>query len=401
MTESTTLPRGPLVTLALGNFAIGMGSLVIAGIIRLIAKDTHVSVGTVGQLVTVYALTYAIASPLLVLSVGHLPRRTLLLVGLAGVLIGNLLGAVAPTFGMLVVGRIISALGAALFTPLASSVASAISPPAQRGQAIGLVFGGLTVATAFGVPLGTVLGNQFGWRVTLLVVALVSVVGMLAIWRTIAMTVTTPPVNLAAWGKVLRQGGLLLAVSVTLLQSTAQFVIFTYITPFLGRGLALGAGGITLMLLGFGVASIVGNFAAAQAGDNWGERRAVLVTLVALSAALALLSATHSILGAVIFCVIVWGIAGFGFNSPQQARLVHLAPQWQSALLALNASALYLGAAAGSALGGGYARGSSILSLGYIGGGIALLAVLALTATWSLEERRGNAAQAQAEPATS
>ena len=385
-TATGGLPYGPLATLALGNFAIGMGSLVIAGIIKLIATEMQVSVGAVGQLVTVYSLTYAIASPLLVLSVGHLPRRTLLLVGLFGVLAGNVLGAIAPSFGILLLSRVIAALGAALFTPLASSVAAALSSPARRGQAIGLVFGGLTVATAFGVPLGTVLGNQFGWRVTLLVVALVSTAGILAIVRTIAASVTTPPINLAAWGHVLRRGGLLLAVGVTFFQSTAQFVVFTYISPFLSRGLGVNVGGITLLLLAFGVASIVGNFAAAQAGDRWGARRAVLVTLGMLAASLMLLSLTHGAVVTVILCLIVWGIAGFGFNVPQQARLVQLAPHWSSALLALNASALYLGAAAGSALGGGFARGSAILNLGYIGGGIALLALLALAATWPLED---------------
>ncbi|MBA3823191.1 MAG: MFS transporter, partial [Ktedonobacterales bacterium] len=296
--ETPRLPRGPLVTLALGNFAIGMGSLVIAGIIKLIAAEMHVSVGAVGQLVTVYALTYAIASPLLVLSVGHLPRRTLLVVGLAGVLVGNVVGALAPTFGVLVVARVIAALGAALFTPLATGVAAALSPPAQRGQAIGLVFGGLTVATAFGVPLGTVLGQQFGWRMTFVVVAVISAAGMLAIGRAIAANVTTPPVNLAAWGSVLRQSGLLLAVGVTLVQSTAQFVVFTYITPFLGQGLGLAASGITWLLLGFGVASILGNFAAAQTGDRWGARRTVLVTLGLLAAALTVLSLTAGTLGA-------------------------------------------------------------------------------------------------------
>lgn len=375
--------KGAYYALALGNFAIGMGSLVIAGILRPLSAGLHVAVGDAGQLVTVYALAYALASPLLIAATRAVPRKRLLLIGLVLCVAGNLLGAFAPAFGAMLATRVLVALGAALFTPTASTVAAATSAPERRAQAIGLVFGGLTVATALGVPAGAFIGLHYGWRAALVAVAVVAGAGIVAVAATLPREVVAPAPDPRAWGRLLRRGAILLAVAVTLLQSTAQFTVFTYISPLLTRAVRLDATGITLALLLFGLASVVGNVGAGYLADAWGAARGVALTLATLIPALAGLAFLHGSVPFAAVLLALWGAAGFGFNVPQQARLVVLAPAAATATLALNASALYLGSALGATAGGALVRQGALLSLGLVGAGIA---VLALLASWAVRD---------------
>ncbi len=323
-----------------------------------------------GQLVTVYALTYAVASPLLIALTGNWSRRTLLLSGLVLVATGNLVGALSSSYAILFSGRVVAALGAAVFTPTASSVAAALSEPADRGKAIGLVFAGFTVATAFGVPIGTFIGFSLGWRAALFLIVGVALVAGVAVFATVPGNVDVPRVNLARLLEVFRKPALLLVLSVTVFQMTAQFVIFTYIAPLLNYYLGLSTAGITLTLFAFGAASIVGNVVAGYSSDGFGTKPSILVSLIVLGATflvLPLASSSVILVGVLIF---VWGAVGFGYHTPQQARLVDLAPSLQSTVLALNASALYLGTSAGALVGGFVGSRVGLGSLAWVAAGL-------------------------------
>lgn len=372
-----------LLALALGNFAIGAGSLVIAGILRPLASGLHVAVGDVGQLITVYALAYAVASPLLIAATSALPRRTLLLAGIVVLALGNVLGAAAPSFGVLAISRVLAALGAAAFTPVAASVAAALAAPERRGRDIGVVFGGLTVATALGVPLGTFVGLRAGWRAALVMVVVLALLAVMAVARTVPATVATPRVSLRAWRQLFAAPSLLLAVSITLVQTTAQFVVFTYIGPLLQRGIGADGTAVTLLLLAFGLASVVGNVAAGYGADRWGARQSVALALALLVVALFGMRFIHGAPAFAVAALAVWGMAGFGFHPPQQARLVALAPSLQGAILALNASALYLGTAAGAFVGGAIVRGGAYDALAPVGSVLAVVALAGLALSWS------------------
>ncbi len=364
-----------LLILALGNFAIGTGALVIAGVLPLIAHTLTVPVTTAGQLVTVYALTYAVAAPLLTALTGRVARRRLLLMALALFIAGNVLAVLAPTFGVLVLARVVSAGGAALFTPIALTVAVTLAPPAERGRALALVFAGLPVATVLGVPLGTFMGAHYGWRATFIVVVLLGVVaagGVVALIRGVA---APPPLPPRTWLALLRDRRLLPALSLTLLQSTAQFTVFTYIALLLGHTIGLAGTGLSLMLLFFGLAGLIGNSVGGYGADRWSATGTVAVSLVALAIALAALPvAGLSVLGTAL-ALGVWGFAGIAFNPAQQARLLALAPAAPGAVLSLNASALYLGTAAGAVLGGMVAHALTVTMIGPAG---ALVGVCAL-----------------------
>ncbi|MEM7117765.1 MAG: MFS transporter [Chloroflexota bacterium] len=380
-------PKLPLYAMAFGNFAVGIGSLVIAGVIEPIAAEFQVELSAIGQLITVYALAYAISSPLIIAFTGGIPRRLMLAIGLGLALFGNGLAALAPNYTIMYVARIITALGAAIFTPLAAAVAAALTEPQNRGKAIALVFAGFSAATAIGVPLGTYVGLNFGWRITFVAVAVLALVGTVLVYQDLPAHIATPPVNLASFGHVLRQGPLLIILLVTLIQLAAQISLFAYITPFISQLTALGTTGITLLFLANGTAGFAGNFIGGDAADRIGPRRTMLVFLLLLIVALTALPLIEQSLALGVALIILWGVVGLGFQAPQQTRLVQLAPQLSSAVLGMNASFLYLGISLGSYLGGIFVNRGAILQFNWLSGGLAAAAFAVFLVTWSIRPK--------------
>ncbi len=377
----------PLYAMAFGNFAVGIGALVIAGVLQPIAATFVTPISTVGQLITIYALAYAFSSPLLIALTGPVSRRLMLTIGLGLALAGNLLAALAPSYAVLYMARILTAFGAAIFTPLAAATAATLSGPKDRGKAIALVFAGFTAATALGVPLGTYVGLSFGWRLTFGLVAGLALLGAVAVYTAVPRQVATPPVALQSFVRVLRNVPLLVVLTVTLVQLTAQLMLFTFIAPWLEQYLGLGATGITLMLLAFGVASFIGNFVGGYGADRIGTRPTLLVFLLALTGSLFALPvmARWPVLGVLV--LMLWGMVGLGFQAPQQVRLVGLAPQLQTAVLGLNASFIYLGISLGSYLGGVAVDQRGLASLNGLGGALGIVTVVIFALTWSFESR--------------
>jgi predicted MFS family arabinose efflux permease len=367
--------------MASGNFAVGIGALVVAGVLQPLADTFAVSLSTVGLLVTVYAVTYAAGSPLIIVFTSAAERRVLLAVGLAAVAAGNLLVAAAPVYGLVVAGRLVTAVGAATFTPVASAVAAHISPPAERGRAIALVFAGFTAATALGVPFGTYLGLVVGWRLTFAAVALLAVLAVGFVMVFVPHRVDAPPAGIRVFGRALRQPLLMATLAVTLVQMAAQLSVFTYVAPYVQERVAVGAVGITLLFLANGAAVFAGNLGGGRLADRIGTGRTIALFLGVLVAALAVLPVVGRslLLGAV--AIAVWGYVGLGFNAPQQAHLVGLAPELANAVLALNASFLYLGISLGSFLGGEVVDAGQIRNLHWLAVGLAVSAAVIFAVT--------------------
>ena len=316
------------------------------------ADDLQVSLGQIGQLITIYALAYAIGSPLLISFTGNVDRRTLLAVGLGMAVAGNAITAFAPTYEVIYAARILIALGAAVFTPVTSTVAAVISPPEERGKAIALVFAGFTAATALGVPAGTYIGLSVGWRLTFGLVAITAGLGAIAALRSVPKAIETPKVSLAVFAQTLKNFGLVVVLLITLLQMTAQLTLFTYVTPYIQSRTDLAASGLTLFLLVNGIAGFFGNLWGGALSDRIGTQKTILLFLVLLAVSFAMfpLLGSSLLLGAIANAM--WGAFGLGFNAPQQTRLVAMAPALASAVLGLNASFLYLGISLGSISGG-------------------------------------------------
>lgn len=346
-----------ILPLAAGTFAVGTGLLVIQGILPEMARDLGVGVGAAGQLVTVFALTYAVSAPLLSAFGARFDRRRLLVFALAVFALSNLAAALSTSIALLVLARVAAALASALYTPNASVAGAGLAPPEARGRALALVFGGLSISTVLGVPLGTLIGGLAGWRATFLFVALLGAAA--AAW--VAIYLPAPPpapaTNLGVLFGVLRRPRVAALAAVTALTMGGTFLVFSYIAPLVGLVAGGGTNTVAAALLLFGVFSVLGNFLGGFAADRTGPRRTLVVGLCAYALSLGALWAIVNVRpsGAVVLAAVAlaaWGVSNWAFNPPQQQRLLEAAPDAGSLALSLNASALYLGQAVGSAVGG-------------------------------------------------
>jgi predicted MFS family arabinose efflux permease len=376
--------------LALAAFAIGTEAFVIAGLLPVIAADLQISLAATGQLVTAYALTYAIGSPILAVAFNNLDRRTVLTLALGCFIAGNLVAVLAANFAMLLASRMLMAVGAGLCMPTALAVAVAISSPERRGRAIALVTSGLTVATVLGVPLGTWIGNQYGWRATFILVAVLGAVALAGLLFGLPRGLPRTTATIAQRIAVARRGTVLQALSVTALWGIGVFTVFTYLAVPL-RGLGLSPNEISLALLILGIAAAIGNMIGGTLADRIGPLPTATLGLLVVTIALVLQSVTLKLLPPeyarpVFLCLIFCqGIGGWAFYPGQVANLVHIEPKAPMIALSLNASAMYLGFAVGSAVGGIVLTHLAPDDLGWAGGcGVAAALVGILFRGWQL-----------------
>jgi MFS transporter, DHA1 family, inner membrane transport protein len=375
-----------LLVLALGTFAIGTGSFVFAGLLEGVARDLSVSVGTAGNLVTVFAVTYAAVSPVLVTLTGGVAPRRILFAAMAVFALANAAAVFAPTFGLLLACRVLAAGGAAVFTPTAMAVAANLAPPEERGRSISTITGGLTVSFVVGIPLGSVIGTYAGWRMTFVMVAALGFVAMLGI-RALPAVEAPPVVGLRERVEALRQPAVLAALGLTTLGLMGGFVVFTYVSPLLAEITGYGGAGVSGLLFLFGVAALLGNWLGGYGADHVGYARLMAAILVLLSLSLlgfSLLVASSGTALAVpgtLAALTLWGIAGFALNPLQQYRVAGLAPRTRNVALSLNASAIYLGQGAGAGLGALVLGRGSLQTLGWTGSLCALAALTLLLLT--------------------
>lgn len=375
-----------LLVLALGTFAIGTGSFVFAGLLEGVASELSVSVGTAGNLVTVFAVTYAVASPVLATLTGGVAPRKVLVAAMAVFAAANAAAVFAPTFGLLLACRMVAACGAAVFTPTALAVAAGLAPPEERGRSISTITGGLTVSFVIGIPLGSIIGTYSGWRMTFVMVAALGVVAMLGV-RALPVVGAPPVVGLRERVEALRQPAVVAALGLTTLGLMGGFVVFTYVSPLLAEITGFGGAGVSGLLFLFGVAALFGNWLGGYGADHVGYARLMAAILALLSLSLlgfSLLVAsagTAIALPGTLAALALWGVAGFALNPLQQYRVAGLAPDTRNVALSLNASAIYLGQGVGAGLGALALGRGSLATLGWTGSlcALAALALLLLT----------------------
>ncbi len=364
-----------IALLSAGNFVIGMGAFVVIGMLNPMADSFGVSAAEAGLVLTVYALAYAVASPVAVAATGGWPRRTVLIVGLGIFALAAVLSALAPTPPALFAARVLAALGAGLFTPNAAAVAVSCSPPERRGAALSNVFFGLTLAQVLGVPAGGFAAYAFGWPVSFFAVAALAVPVLVGLWRLTPPDLAFQPTRLATLGAALADWRTLVAVLFTATYLGAIYVPFTYLAPLLTATMGFEGPGIAATLLAFGLGAVVGNLIGGRLADRVGPRRTLFGLALAQVALMPLLSTLPLPAPLLFLLAFVWSVCGWSFMAPQQAQLIRLAPDRPSVVLALNAAAIYLGAAGGSAIGGLVIARFGLGALGVVGGLCALVAV--------------------------
>ncbi|PWC76079.1 MFS transporter [Azospirillum sp. TSH64] len=381
-----------LLALAISAYAIGTTEFVIVGLLPTVASDLDVSLPLAGMVVSVYALGVTFGAPILTALTGRVPRKPLLL-GLMGVFVaGNLLAGISPNYETLLVARVLSAFAHGVFFSVGSTIAADLVPEDRRASAIAMMFSGLTIAIVTGVPLGTWIGQTFGWRATFLAVSALGVVGGLGVAALVPARLSQPPAaGLGTQLGVLAKPRLLLAFAITALGYGGTFVAFTFLAPILETITGFSNSTVSLVLVLYGAAIAVGNVV----GGRLANRRPVraLAWLFALQA-LVLIVFTFTADAKVPALVTLAGMGALAFaNVPGlQLYVVQLAqrhaPEAVDVASALNIAAFNLGIAAGAFFGGQVV--SSPLGLGATPwvGGLFVLGGLVLTLASGALDRR-------------
>ena len=374
-----------LLVLALGMFALGTDSFVVAGVLPEISRHFHISIGAAGQMTTAYAMTYALMAPLIAAVAAHIPRKALLLGSLVIFVIANLMTAAAPNFSLAIASRIFAGLGAAMFAPTATGAAATLVAPDRRVYALSIVIAGLTSATALGSPIGAVIGTVGDWRWTMVFVSALAAVSALGVALMLAHIPLPARITLAQRIKPIADPRVSLTLLTTWLYQSGQFITYTYFTLVFDRAIGHNAALVGVLLVAFGLSGTVANLFVGRLADSIGNRKLIFTMLILLAAVLGSLSWAGAHLRTAIPALIVWGACGWGLLAPQQHRLVGVAPQTAPVVLGLNTSCTYLGMTTAGVIGalaipvwGGH-------HLGYLGAALVVASLgIAEVATWRI-----------------
>lgn len=373
---TVTTDRLLIPTLSAANFVIGMGAFVVIGLLDPLADDLSMTTSQAGWVMTIYALSYAVLSPVLVSSTGTLGRRRVIAAGLGIFALAQLVMVFAPNAAWVFIARVIAAAGAGIVTPVGAAVAAGVSAPENRAKALSTVFIGLTLAQVFGVPVGSFIAYTFGWRVAFAIVVLLALPCIWLIWTRVPKGLSFQPVTLSDLKRTLGHGPIMVAVLFTASFLAAIWVVYTYLAPLLTHSMGWGRDGITLALLVFGVGAVIGNVLGGILADRIGPIRTLLFLSCTQIVWLSLYSFLPFPEWQFLVFVFLQSICGWSFMAGQQARLVSLAPESAPVVLSLNAAAIYVGAAIGSAIGGFVIDNAGLEHLGWTASGMAVIAVL-------------------------
>lgn len=381
-----------LLALTLSAFAIGTTEFVIVGLLPTVAADLSITIPSAGLLVSLYALGVAIGAPGLTALTGKLPRKALLLSLMALFTAGNLLAWQAPSYETLVAARILTGLAHGVFFSIGSTIATGLVPREKAASAIAIMFTGLTVALVTGVPLGTFIGQHFGWRETFLAVSALGVVAFIGsavfVPRNIAHT---PPASLLQQAKVLAEPRLLLVYAKTAIGYGGTFIPFTFLAPILTDISGFSAGAVGWVMLVYGVSVAAGNLWGGRLADRLGPIPALRIIFALLAAVLLLLQFTAPYPWLAVGTVLLWGAVAFGNVPGLQVYVVKQAerftPQAVDVASGLNIAAFNLGIAGAAWAGGLIVTHLGLQHTPWIGA-LVVLVSLALTQWSGLLDRR-------------
>jgi DHA1 family inner membrane transport protein len=367
-----------LYALTAGAFGIGVTEFVIMGLLPQVAADIHVSIATAGLLISGYALGVVIGAPVLTILSGRLPRKTVLIGLMVIFIIGNAICAIAPNYWILMAARVVTALAHGTFFGVGSVVATRMVTQDKRASAIAVMFTGLTVANILGVPFGTWLGQQFGWRSTFWAVALVGIAALAVIAALLPKDKEAPEASdwradLAAISRL----PVLLGLATTVLGYAGVFAVFTYIAPLLTEIVHMPESAVSPVLLVFGGGLIAGNLLGGRLADR-NLRLTVLGTLVALGLTLVLFPLAFTSQIAVVIFVGLLGLTSFATVAPLQMWVLGKAEGAGEQLASsFNIAAFNLGNALGAWAGGlVIAQGSGLASIPYIAAAFPAIAIV-------------------------
>ena len=369
-----------LFALTLSAFAIGTTEFVIVGLVPTIAQDLGVTLPSAGLLVSLYALGVAIGAPLLTALTGRWNRKVVLLSLMGLFIIGNILAWMAPNYSSLITARILTGLAHGVFFSIGSTIATSLVTKEKEASAIAIMFTGLTVALVTGVPLGTFIGQTFGWRATFLTVAALGAIALIGSAVLVPRNLKqSEPATLRQQLEVITHPRLLLVYAMTAIGYGGTFTAFTYLTPILEDVTGFASGMVSLLLLVYGVSVAAGNIWGGKLADRFGPTTALYIVFGGLAAILFVLTFSAYNPVTAVITLLVWGAFAFGNVPGLQVYVVQLAerytPHSVDVASGLNIAAFNIGIAVGAWLGGHVVADMGLMNTPWIGGVIVLSAL--------------------------
>lgn len=364
-----------LLTLALGTFALGTDSFVMAGVLPEISQAFHVSIGAAGQMTTVYALTFAVLAPTIAAVAAQVPRKRLLLAGLFIFAAANIATALSPTFGIALLTRAVAGIGAAIFSPTAMGAGAMLVPPERRGFALAIIVAGLSSATALGTPTGALIGGLGDWRWTMIFVAALGTISLAGVWAFLPEIPAAPAIGLRQRLAPLADARIGLTLLTTLVAMTGIFIPYTYFAVVFDRAIGGDATMVGALLVMWGLAGTASNLFAGRLIDTISSRKVIVTMLSILAIDVALTPWTGANAWTAALAIAVWGACGWGILVPQQHRLVTLAPSIAPVVVGLNSSGTHLGVTMAGIVGAAGLQVMSAHQLGLIAAGMLVIAL--------------------------
>ncbi|SDW60466.1 MFS transporter, DHA1 family, inner membrane transport protein [Amycolatopsis xylanica] len=361
-----------LFVLGLTVFSLGTTEFMIAGLLPELSAAFGVSLPQTGMLISLFALGVVVGAPLITAATTRIPRKAAL-IGLLGVfIVGEVIAAAAPSYGVLMAARVVTAVAHGSFFGIGAVVAANLVEPAKRARAISVMFGGLTIATIAGVPLGTFVGQHFGWRATFLAVAILGVIDLIGVIALVPHQPRAGHIGVRQELAAFRNKKVWLALATTMLSQAALYTAYTYISPLLTDVTGFSAGMVPPLLALFGVGTFLGSVFGGRLADR-SLMGTLCVGLLVLAVMLGAFSLAAHNKPAMIATLFLFGVGSFLINPALQTRVMNETEGAPTLASTSNISAFNIGNALGPWLGGlGISAGAGLLSPSWIGAGLAV-----------------------------
>ncbi len=370
-----TLGTGGLLILSIGTFTLGVDGFVLSGLLPQVAASLHVSVSTAGQLTTLFALVYAVSSPVIAAAAGAWDRRVLLTAGMGVFVAGMIVQATGPDFAAVAAGRVLAALGAAAYQATAYAAAGILSDDSRRARSLAVVAGGSSGAIVAGLPFGILVGQAWGWRTAMWVLAGLAVVSAATVW--LLPRVYGPRLSLRERGKALTDRRVLGILAGTVTVLTPVFLVIAYLPAIMRTSGAW----IVVAMLGYGAGQVTGNAGVPCLIRRHGAKFALACGACGITTVAAVLAATRTVDAAAALTMAALGFFAGLTVVPQQHRIFAVAPELAPVAVGLNGSGIYIATALGAAAGGTALAVGGSAALPVTAAAIGLLAVIAASAT--------------------
>lgn len=359
--------------LSLISFLVGMSQFIIVGILDKVAASVGVSITTAGQLITAFALAAAIGTPIIMVATAKLDQRRQLLLALAILILGIVSTIALPGFAFLMASRAILGVGSGVFVVTAYAIAAQLAVPGRQGEAMSNIAMGFGASLVFGVPIGRIIATVYDWQVIFWGIGILSLLGFLAVMKTIPATVGEAPMSLGKQVALLKKPKIAVALGITFIVFTSYSMVNTYITPILAFVIPVSEQKMSSILFALGIASLFGSKIGGLLADRVGITRTLIGSMIVQALALLLLTNSSGSIIESLPLLMLWVIGAWTFGPTQSFNLVSLA-EGSGIMLSLNSSFVQFGFAAGAGLGGIAVGGASIMAATWAGAALVIVA---------------------------